>query len=389
MNLMFPTKTIIGAQALDQLVQEVQKWNGQQILLITDPTLVKLGIVRSIQQPLEQGGFSITTYDDITPEPSVDTAERLLTFAKQQAFDLIIGFGGGSALDLAKLIAVLSANDGCVSDYLHLTGTKTVVHKGLPKILIPTTAGTGSEVTNIAVLSLATTKDVVAHDLLLADVAIIDPHVTYTVPANVTAATGMDALTHAIEAYLSVNASPVTDAFSLHAVSLLSAALKRAVDNGEDAQARNDLSHGSYLAGLAFFHAGVAGVHALAYPLGGQFHLAHGESNAVLLPYVMDYLRPHCMEKMKHLYKAMNEKVEDLSAEEASRRFVDRLHELIKEVHIPATLQDFHIPEDAIASLTQQGAKQTRLLARSPVPLTVEAIESIYTTAYKGVPVSK
>ena len=142
--------------------------------------------------------------------------------------------------------------------------------KGLPKILIPTTAGTGSEVTNIAVLSLDSTKDVVTHDNLLADVAIIDPKLTLTVPPKVTAATGIDALTHAVEAYISINASPTTDALALHAIKLIAGSIRTAVRDGSDRHARIDMSYGSYIAGLAFFNAGVAGVHALAYPLGGQ-----------------------------------------------------------------------------------------------------------------------
>src|SRR5690606_22531931 len=182
-----------------------------------------------------------------------------------------------------------------VRNYLNLTGTQKIMKKGLPKILIPTTSGTGSEVTNISVLSLETTKDVVTHDYLLPDVAIVDPALTVSLPARVTAATGVDAFTHAVEAYVSKNASPVSDAMALQAIRLISQSIRTAVANGEDKQARTDMSYGSYLAGLAFFNAGVAGVHALAYPLGGQFHLPLGEANAVLLPYVMGYIRKSCV----------------------------------------------------------------------------------------------
>ena len=197
-------------------------------------------------------GYTTTIYTDIAPEPPLAIGEKLVDFTRKHPFDLVIGVGGGSALDLAKLAAVLAKHDGKVADYLNLTGTKTLDNKGLPKILIPTTSGTGSEVTNISVLSLDTTKDVVTHDYLLADVAIVDPALTISLPSKVTAATGVDALTHAIEAYVSVNANAVTDALALQAIRLISQSIRTAVHNGQDKQARTDMSYGGYLAGLAF-----------------------------------------------------------------------------------------------------------------------------------------
>lgn len=245
-------------------------------------------------EPLEEAGYETEIYTDVVPEPPLAIGEKLVAFTRDNQFDMVIGIGGGSALDLTKLAGVLASHEGSVAEYLNLTGTKQITQKGLPKILIPTTSGTGSEVTNISVLSLETTKDVVTHDYLLPDVAIVDPALTISLPPKVTAATGVDALTHAVEAYISKNASPVSDALALQAIRLISNSIRIAVSNGEDKQARTDMSYGSYLAGLAFFNAGVAGVHALAYPIGGQFHIAHGESNAVLLPYVMGYIRQSC-----------------------------------------------------------------------------------------------
>src|SRR5699024_2862400 len=229
-------------------------------------------------------------------EPSLNCAQKLVDYMKEYNFDLVLGIGGGSTLDLAKLAAVLAVHEGDVKDYLNLTGSKKIKKRGLPTVLMPTTAGTGSEVTDISVLSLSSTKDVITHEYLLADVAIVDPALTVSVPPRVTAATGVDALTHAIEAYVSVQANDLTDALALRAVELITASLEQAFINGKDREARTKMSMGSFLAGISFFHAGVAGVHALAYPLGGQFHIAHGEANAVLLPYVMNYIRPNCTE---------------------------------------------------------------------------------------------
>ncbi|MCR6521784.1 iron-containing alcohol dehydrogenase [Lysinibacillus capsici] len=384
-KLTFTPASYTGWGCLSQLLLEVKKFNAHNILIVTDPLLKEIGLTDNVEKPLIEKGYTTTIYTDIAPEPPLAIGEKLVDFTRKHPFDLVIGVGGGSALDLAKLAAVLAKHDGKVADYLNLTGTKTLDNKGLPKILIPTTSGTGSEVTNISVLSLDTTKDVVTHDYLLADVAIVDPALTISLPSKVTAATGVDALTHAIEAYVSVNANAVTDALALQAIRLISQSIRTAVHNGQDKQARTDMSYGSYLAGLAFFNAGVAGVHALAYPLGGQFHIAHGDSNAVLLPYVMGYIRQSCEKRMKDILDAMGISSSYLSQEEASYKCVDALQQLVQDVKIHSTLQGFNIPASALEQLTEDATKQTRILARSPMPLEREDIYQIYQAAFDGV----
>lgn len=383
-KLTFTPVSYTGWGCLNHLLPEVERLKATNILIVTDPFLKELGLTDKVQQPLLSKGYATTIYTDIAPEPPLAIGEKLVDFTRKHQFDLVIGLGGGSALDLAKLAAVLAVHDGKVADYLNLTGTKALEQKGLPKILIPTTSGTGSEVTNISVLSLDTTKDVVTHDYLLADSAIVDPELTISLPPKVTAATGVDALTHAIEAYVSVNANEVTDALALQAIRLISGSIRTAVLEGENKQARSDMSYGSYLAGLAFFNAGVAGVHALAYPLGGQFHIAHGDSNAVLLPYVMGYIRQSCEKRMKDILDAMGLSSAYLSQEEASYRCVDALQQLVQDVKIPSTLKGFNIPEEALEQLTDDATKQTRILARSPMPLEREDIYAIYRAAFDG-----
>ena len=383
-KLTFTPASYTGWGCLNQLLPEVEKFKVNNILIITDPFLKELGLTDYLEKPLLENGYATTIYTDIAPEPPLEIGEKLVEFTRKHHFDLVIGLGGGSALDLAKLAAVLATHDGKVADYLNLTGTKNLENKGLPKILIPTTSGTGSEVTNISVLSLETTKDVVTHDYLLADVAIVDPALTISLPPKVTAATGVDALTHAIEAYVSVYANEVTDALALQAIKLISGSIRTAVHDGQNKQARSDMSYGSYLAGLAFFNAGVAGVHALAYPLGGQFHIAHGDSNAVLLPYVMGYIRQSCEKRMKDILNAMGISSEYLSQEEASYKCVDALKQLVQDVNIPSTLKGFNIPELALEQLTDDATKQTRILARSPMPLKREDIFTIYRAAFDG-----
>lgn len=381
----FTSTSYTGWGSLAQLPEEVKKLQANKILIVTDPFLKELGLTDKIENLLQEHGFKTVIYTDVKPEPPLAIGEKLVAFTRENDFDLVIGLGGGSSLDLAKLAAVLATHEGKVADYLNLTGTKKIQKKGLPKILIPTTSGTGSEVTNISVLSLETTKDVVTHDYLLADVAIVDPELTISLPPKVTAATGVDALTHAIEAYISKNANEVTDALAIKAIQLISGSIRTAVHDGENKQARSDMSYGSYLAGLAFFNAGVAGVHALAYPLGGQFHIAHGDSNAVLLPYVMGYIRKSCEKRMKDILDAMGISSAYLSQEEASYKCIESLKQLVDDVHIPSSLKGFNIPESALDSLTEDATKQTRILARSPMLLLREDIFNIYKSAYDGV----
>lgn len=373
-----------GWGALEQLVPEVGRHSPKKILIVTDPLLAKIGLTNQAADPLREAGYDVTLYTEVVPEPPLATGEHLTDFTRSGNFDMVVGIGGGSALDLAKLAAVMATHEGKVADYLNLTGTKSIERKGLPLILIPTTSGTGSEVTNIAVLSLETTKDVVTHDFLLADLAIVDPALTVSVPGKVTAATGIDALTHAVEAYISVNATVVTDGLALQAIRLIARSLRIAVSDGENKGARTDMSHGSFLAGLAFFNAGVAGVHALAYPLGGQFHIAHGDSNAVLLPYVMSYIRKSCETRMADILDALGGNSAFLSDEEASYRCVDELKRIVQDVGIPDTLGGFDVPVSALDSLTEDAVKQKRILARSPLPLSGDDIRKIYQSAFDG-----
>lgn len=376
-------QTFHGWNSCEKLTDIVTQFTVSNILIIADPFLVSSGKISAITTPL--ANYNLSIFTDIEPEPSLALGEKLVTYARQTEADLVIGIGGGSALDLAKMAAVLATHEGNVADYLNLTGTKKLTHKGLPKVMIPTTSGTGSEVTNISVFSLESSKDVIANDYLLADIALLDPALTVSVPPRITAATGIDALTHAVEAYLSINADPISDQFALRAISLITQSLPIAYQDGENIQARIDMSYGSYLAGLAFFNAGVAGVHGMAYPLGGQFHISHGESNALLLPFVLEYIRESCEERLKEIAITMGLEGSDfLNATDASKLTIAALKSLVKEVNIPASLQEFNIQESDLASLTEDALKQKRLLARSPKVLAKEDIFKIYQAAWNG-----
>lgn len=384
--MLFKTKmirdTYHGWGALDFLPELIKPFKIKRILLVLDPSLKTTGLTQKILTLLNN--YDIYLFDKIAGEPTLDLAQELVDFTKKKHAELVVGIGGGSALDLAKLVAVLATHEGDVKDYLNMSQSRELKNRGLPKIMVPTTSGTGSEVTNISVLSLESTKDVLTHDFLLADIAILDPALTMSVPQRVTAATGIDALTHAIESYLSVQSNPLTDNLALSAISLITKSLRIAFFDGNNQEARSNLSYGSYLAGIAFFNAGVAGVHALAYPLGGKFKISHGESNALLLPYVLTYIRVSCMEKLKNIYLAMGFDVKNMSDDEASLSCIDEIERLIADIGIPDTLQHFNILKANIDLLAIEANKQTRLLARSPMPLQEKDIVNIYTAAWNG-----
>lgn len=374
--------THIGWGALEKLSGELRNYGT--VLLVADPVLKTIGLLDKIMTRFPED-IHCDVYTDVVADPPVETGERLISFARRGKYDLVVGVGGGSALDLAKLAAVFTQNAGDLKDYLHLSGKRKIGAKGLPKILIPTTAGTGTEVTNLSVLTLEHTKDVIAHDFLLADVAIVDPALTVSLPPRVTAATGADALTHAIEAFLSVNANPYSDGHALQAIKLIGCSLRKAVETGSNREARTNMTYGSHLAGLAFFNAGVGAVHALAYPLGGQFHLAHGESNAVLMPYVLRYIRKTCSAKLAVVLQALTGRPYQLADEEASLKCIEVLATLMSDIGIPKTLGGYNVPPEAAKALAKDGVRQTRLLARCPMPLDEEQIFEIYRAASSGI----
>jgi alcohol dehydrogenase len=380
-----PKRIYHGEGSLSKLDDIVRELKIKSVFLLTDPILRELGVIQPVLEILEKQSIHVHLVSNVIPEPPLEVGNQVVEEVRNSKAELVIGIGGGSALDLAKAAAVLAENEGYVEDYLNLTGEKKLTNKGLPKVLIPTTAGTGAEVTDIAVFSLKGTKDVITHDYLLADYAIVDPVLTYTLPPRVTAASGIDAFTHAIEAYTSINATPLTDMLAIEAMDRIVKNIRTAVWNGQDKSAREQMALGSLLAGLSFYNAGVAGVHGLAYPLGGLFKLPHGESNAVLLPYVYDHIWPACMGKMVKVAELFKLPTEGKSDREIAQATVKSILDLVQDVGLPKTLSEYHIQREDIKQLAENGIKQKRLLNRSPKPLSIDSIEQIYLNAFEGV----
>ncbi len=372
-------KLVTGAAAIEQLAAELTRLNINKPLIVTDEILVKSGTVDLALEHLAGRAYGI--FDQVKPEPEISIVEDCTAVYRQGGHDGLIGLGGGSAIDIAKGVAAFVGHDGPLAD---LFGVDQVKRKGPPLIAIPTTAGTGSEVTNVAIFSdkAAQLKKGIVSDYLLPDVALVSPVMTLTCPRSVTAASGVDALVHAIESYLSVNRSLITDSLALGAIKLIVKALPKAYANPADLLAREHMATASLMAGMAFGNAGVGAVHALAYPLGGRFNIAHGVSNALLLPYVMAWNKMACVERFRDIAEAMGLRVEHVSDEEAANQAVQAMADLCEAVDIPKGMRSFNVPQDAIPAMAEEASKIDRLMRNNPRKLTAADIEKIYRAAY-------
>lgn len=372
-------KLITGNGGTEKLLEEVHRLRISNPLIVTDEILEKVGVVEKVTSLLK--GLSYGVYNGVKPEPEIYLVEECKAAFQKGQHDGLIAVGGGSAIDIAKSVSAYAAYDGKIDE---LFGTDLVPQKGVPIIAIPTTAGTGSEVTNIAILSdtEAQLKKGIVSDYILPDVAIVAPEMTLTMPKSVTAASGIDALVHAIEAYISVNASPITDALALGAIKMIARNLPKAYANPNHIEARENMVTASLMAGMAFGNAGVGAVHALAYPLGGRYHIAHGVSNALLLPYVMEWNKISCIERFHDIAEALGENVSNLTDAEAADRAVEAMYRLCSTVGISKGLRAFHVPEEAIPEMAEDASKIERLLKNNPRVFSKEEIEEIYRSAY-------
>lgn len=382
-NFLSPGNLIMGTGSIEKIGEEAKKLGAKHVLVVTDAIILQTGLLENVTTPLEKEGITYGVLDTITPEPPFELLEAIVADIKHKNYDVIIGIGGGSVLDAAKMLAIMLKNEG---DIRGMVGTNLIPNKGLPFILSPTTSGTGSEVTFNAIFTdnQDHVKKGIVSPYLLPDVAIVDPKMTMTMPAGVTAATGMDALVHAVESYTSLNSDALNDGIALHAIKLISKSLRKAVYNGGDLKAREDMSMGSLLAGISLANAKVGAVHALAYPLGGKFKVAHGVANSLLLPYVMRYNVVSDLEKFKEIALAMGENVEGLSSREAADKAVDAMARLSVDIGIPTNIKAVGVTEVDLEMLANEAIKQERLLGNNPRKLTLDDIRQIYKNAYYG-----
>lgn len=384
MKLISPKFIYHGLESTQEIENILGDLEAKKVYLLCDPILKEINTIDKVTAILESKNIEYVTSTNVMAEPSVEKGNEIVEEVRQSNPDLIIGLGGGSTIDLAKAASLIAPQQGNIANYLNLTGDMELENKKIPNILMPSTSGTGAEVTDIAVFSTGDSKDAITDPLMIADYAIADPYYTYSLPPKVAAASGVDALTHAIESFTSVEATPLTDTLAAGAIEKIYCNIREAVWDKKNYAAKDELSLGSLLAGLSFYNAGCAGVHALAYPLGGNFKIPHGESNAVLLPYVYDEIIKSCSNKLSRLAPVFNIETDGKNNMEISREITDKLFDLVTEVGLPENLHHYNIKEKDVELLTKNALKQTRLLARSPLELKEDVIRKIYTSALNG-----
>ncbi|AOB31522.1 alcohol dehydrogenase [Bordetella sp. H567] len=355
---------IVAPGSAGQLADHVTRLGARSVLVVTDPGVARAGLVEPVLQALRGAGLSVSCFADVEPEPPVAVVLRAADQARASGAECVVGFGGGSSLDAAKLAALLAAGDSRLED---IYGVDKVRGGRLPLILVPTTAGTGSEVTPIAIVTTGENmKQGVVSPVLLPDVALLDADLTLGLPAPVTAATGIDAMVHAIEAYTSKRLkNPLSDSLAREALRLLSANIRRACRTPSDREARQAMLVGACMAGMAFANAPVAAVHALAYPVGARFHVPHGLSNSLVLGPVLRFNLPAALP----LYAELAEQVLPHAAgspEARAAALIETLEALPADLGLPARLSQVGIGPADIGLLADDAMRQTRLLVNNP-----------------------
>ncbi|ENM5762877.1 L-threonine dehydrogenase [Vibrio mimicus] len=351
-----PTVNLMGAGCLKDAADAIQSKGFKRGLIVTDVILNKIGVVKKVQTLLNQRSVESVVFDGTKPNPTIRNVNDGLALLKEHDCDFVISLGGGSPHDCAKGIALLATNGGTISDY---EGVDRSAKSMLPLVAINTTAGTASEMTRFCIIT-----DEERHiKMAIVDkhttplISVNDPELMLAKPASLTAATGMDALTHAVEAYVSIAATPITDAVAIKAIELIQANLRTAVSNGDDIHAREQMAYAQFMAGMAFNNASLGYVHAMAHQLGGFYDLPHGVCNAVLLPHVQRYNAQVCPERLRDVAKAMGMDVSAMTAEQGAAAAIEAIQQLSKDVGIPAGLRELGAQEQDIPTLADNALK--------------------------------
>jgi len=373
-------RIVMGPGAIGQIAQEVHEMRAEKVLFVTDKRIIEAGLIKLAHDVLEKSEINYAIFDGVESDPRYEIVAGCVDIIRSEKVDLVIGFGGGSPIDIAKSSAIMATNDGPISEYF---GIDLIPKPGLPTIMVPTTAGTGSEVTPIAILSdeEEKLKKGIVSPYLFPSVAILDPELTLGLPPNITASTGMDALIHAIEAYTSVNATDMTDILAFRAMELLYHNIRTAYANGNNLEARSKMLEGSLLAGMAFANAGVTAVHAFAYPIGAEFHIPHGVANTLMLPHVMRFNLLGNLPKFAEISEAFDLSTESFDELRAAEMFVDAIERLAEDLRVSQHLAEFGVKEGDIPRLAEGAMKVTRLLANNPRIMTLEDAKEIYRAA--------
>lgn len=375
-----PNISLMGEGALEDAGNEIKKLGFKKALVVTDKVLVEVKLVDVLLKVLNNVDVAYKIFDGTHPNPTKKNVNDGIKMFKDTSCDFVISFGGGSPHDCAKGIALVLANGGEIKDY---EGLDKSAKPQLPLIAINTTAGTASEITRFTIITDEDrhVKMAIVDKHVTPLIAVNDPKLMYGMPKSLTAATGMDALTHAIEAYVSTISTPVTDACAEKAIVLIAKNLVNAVNDGQNAEARSDMAYAEYLAGMAFNNASLGYVHAMAHQLGGFYDLPHGVCNALLLPYVQDFNKKVAAVRLKHVASLLGADVSNLSNEDGAKKAVELIKEMASKVGIPKSLAELGVKEEDFSILADNALKDVCGLT-NPIQATKEEIIQIFRNAY-------
>ena len=374
-------KVICEVGAAHKLAQYCQELEISRLMLVTDSGIVQTGMADPLVAEIEKAGISVFLYSDVEADPPESLVLASVEVAKSEKIDGVVGLGGGSSMDVAKLIAVLATSEQPLAE---MYGIGNIRGGRLPLIQVPTTAGTGSEVTPTSIITTgATTKTGVISKQLLPDIAILDAELTVGLPPHVTAATGIDAMVHAIEAFTTRHKKNVySDMLARQALVLMSANISEAVHNGGNLEARSNMLLGAMMAGQSFANAPVAAVHALAYPLGGHYHIPHGLSNSLVLPHVLRFNASTASVLYAELLPFVSHGRSVAGSSSGCDAFIDHMDQLIDDVNLPKTLREMKIAEEDLPMLADDAMLQQRLLVNNPREVSRDDALAIYRAAY-------
>jgi len=372
-----PTRIIFGEGTLKRVGEEAKRFAKRALIVTGKSSTKKSGSLEEVVNSLTSNNLQVEIFNNVEPDPSIETVEQGAKVARECAVDVVIGLGGGSAVDAAKGIALLMTNKGRVDRYF---GIDKVEKQALPIIAIPTTAGTGSEVTKYAVITdrKKMLKQIIGSPHISPRLAILDPIVTLTMPPSLTANTGMDALSHAIESYVCTQANPVSDILALEAIRLIAEALPEAISQPENVKLREKMLFASLIAAMALNSSGAGIIHGMGYSITLFYNAPHGLANALLMPAAMEFNFVANPTKFRNIAQAMGKKVEGLSEEEAARLSVVAIRELSEKIGIPRGLKEIGVKEQSLASFAKTVSENERILSLNPRRPTIKEIEEIY-----------
>lgn len=370
--------SFFGPGARKELPEAIRRLGKSKVLVVTDKGLLQFGVAKMVTDVLDETGIEYEIFSDVKPNPTVSNVKAGIDAFKSAEADILVAIGGGSSIDTAKAIGIVIANPE-FSDIVSLEGCAPTQNKSVPIIALPTTAGTAAETTiNYVIIDEEKQKKMVCVDPNdIPAVAIIDAELMYSLPKSLTAATGMDALTHAIEGYITQGAWELSDMFEIEAIRMISRYLPVAVEDPKNPEGRNGMAVAQYVAGMAFSNVGLGLVHGMAHPLGALFDIPHGVANAVLLPTVMEFNMPYCIAKYRKIAEAMGVDTSSMNDNEAAQAACDAVKQLSQKVGIPATLTELGIKAENIPALTEQALNDV-CTPGNPRQVTAEEVERIY-----------